>query len=1276
MKKTKLLSFLLAGVLLFQTTGIDALATAPAVSDPVAVTIEDPSDETSAPLPTGGETVSDPKTPESGETVRDPKTPGEDGDKQDPETPAGDDDKQNPEAPAGDDDKQDPETPAGDDDKQDPETPAEDEKQDPEESISENSVSENSVSENSVSENDLPEDEVSAFAIFPGLGDDYTFTTQQIADKQELAKHVGDVVDLNAAKEDLFPDAEGLYELGEVVYLADTEEEAQQIAEAFGGALDSYSYGVAVINLPEKATVSLAVAAAADSDVKLPAVWPNYYNYVNSVDDVSIDAFSTDDPDYSAQWQHDYIGTRYAWTAGYKGQGIKVAVIDSGVQADHEDLHDVTGRNFVSSEGGSGGPYNVDNGSHGSHVAGIIAAAANNGKGGAGIAPKATIRSYCVMSKSTDGRSGSSADIMRAIEAAVTDGNDIINMSLGSPMYSAQYASVIEKAYKAGVAVFASAGNDDSDGCNFPAAYPGSISVAAVDENGARASFSNFGSTVDLAFPGVRIYSTIPTGYGLMSGTSQASPAAAGTAAVILSADASIRSKTGKARVDALLSKMKSSTTKSSGSGMGSGTTWLPGALKIATDATTPDAPVITIAETPSPKDKKGKTYIAEAVTVTLTTQTAVSEIEIWYNTDGKSPSYKNGAVTNAVKYTAPFSLGGAKSKTVKAIAVNPHTGKVSKAVSKTVTLTPIPTAVNVTSAGNVSRIAAGKNLKLTAAVIPSYAISTKVAWTVNDAAKTAGITISNGTVKTKTTTPAGKYIVTATAVGSDGAAFNGVSGTFEIEVITKTDIKKVAFQDNKNKTFKKTSLNKDATLDLKPYLKVTKLDNTAGTAADVVWSSGNLKVATVSAEGIVTAVAPGKAVIKATSNDGGNKSASCTVTVNQPITAITLSGPTKVASGKGVTLRAAIQPANATNKKLTWAVTGNAMVTVSSSGKVTAKKGASGSCSVTATAKDGSGVTSAAYTLTIVSGMITKITLSDKSVNLFNSSVNVNTPLSKTLTAKVDGSGSFDSTLVEWTSNAPAIASVENGIVTAHTAGKATITCAATDGSNKKATCTVKVLVPMSKLVIGTNGRNGSGLIAQGKSIRLSAHYYSYCGKPDSTKITWKSSNEAVAKVDKNGKVTASKNAADVDKTAVITATAADGSNVVSNKYTVTVSRLFKKLTLEYDSRPSSIYADGGWVPVLDDNWTTSNFTVSVSGGKNAGCNKDVYSKQFYYLQPIPGKVTTSKSSSSLYITNRDLQKMKITVTLQDGSNLKATVTANVARFRDGSVGYYFPRR
>ena len=252
-------------------------------------------------------------------------------------------------------------------------------------------------------------------------------------------------------------------------------------------------------------------------------------------------------------------------------------------------------------------------------------------------------------------------------------------MSLGGAYYNDLFAKKVKEAYDAGVAVFASSGNDDSDGNNFPAAYPGAISVGAVDQNGARASFSNYGSAVKLSFPGVGIYSTTVDGYSsnghtygaydYMSGTSQASPAAAGTAAVILSANKTIYDKSGKQRVDALVAAMKSSTNKCSSPGMGAGTTWLPGALKIATDMTAHDMPTIEFDE--SKYKKSGSNYITESVEVKLSTKTAVG-VEIYYSTNGKNLSYKNGAVTNAANETpyvpgTPITLEGAKKVTIKA---------------------------------------------------------------------------------------------------------------------------------------------------------------------------------------------------------------------------------------------------------------------------------------------------------------------------------------------------------------------------------------------------------------------------------------------------------------------------------------------------------------------------------------------------------------------------------------------------------------------------------
>lgn len=1323
MKRAKILSLFLAGCLLFQTAGIDAMATAPSEPAPVSETVED-ADKGLSEQPSEEESESK----ESTEEEEDSEQPSEGEEKG--KDPAGEDDSEQSseggsEEKDAEGEESDPEQPS---DEEDENTPS-----DEEDGEIKDSVSENTVLENTISENTLPEDEASIFSIFPGLGDNYKFSPQQLADKRVLSSHVEDVVQIHSLETATisdFRDASDKYELGEVVYLSETKEEAEQVAKAFGGTLESYSYEVAVISLPEKATVALAIAAAAEPDIKLPAVWPNYYQYLHTDTNVTVDSLTISDPGFTDQWQHDYIGTRYAWAAGFKGKDIKVAVIDTGLNQNHEDLKNnaLAGKTFVDDENGT--PQATDNQTHGTHVAGIIAAD-DNTKGGRGIAPDANVRGYSVFS--ADNRCKTSW-IERAVNAAVNDGNHIINMSLGSPNYDGNYEKVFKNAYEKGVAIFASSGNDDSDGYNFPAAYASTISVGAVDQNGTRASFSNYGKTVTLSFPGVKIYSTLPASnnsYGYMSGTSQASPAAAGTAAVILSARKDIRDKTGKARVDALLSAMKSSTTKCASSGMGAGTTYLPGVLKIATDMTVPDAPVITVAG--NPVDKAQKTYKAERLNVTLTAPTAVG-VKIYYTTDGKAPTYRNGAITVGSEYTGSFSVGDAKNITIKAIAVNPITGKVSKVASKAVILTPIPRSVTVAPVDNVTKIAAGKTLKFTATVELPYAISNKVQWTVvdeyNKEAKSKGVTVSNGTVKTTATktltTPAGKYKVIATAVGNDGKTFDGKTGTYTFTVIESATIKKVAFLDVDGKPLKPQTLDTEyqQTFPIRKCLTVTKTDaktkkdtvlSDYDAVKEIVWSSSNPSVATV-VNNEITAVAPGKAVIKAISNDGGNKSASCTVTVVQPVTKITLSGPNKVAAGKGITLTAEIEPANATNKKLDWKVTtGNDKATVAATGKVTAKKNATGTFKVTATAKDGYGTSSAAYTVTIVSGEIKTISLDKKTMTLFVPATGSTAAKTGTLkkTVTVTGSGA-DTSLVQWSSSAPHIADVDpNGKVTAKSAGKATITCASTDGSNKKATCTVTVAVPMSKLVIGPTDGN-DGVIAVSKKVKMAAKYYSNYGTPTNTKIDWKivKYNNVTAKqvsIDKNGTVSVTKDAAP-GGSVIVQATAQDGSGVSSNTYPLAIWPNFIAAELvlvatTYDSKRNLVLAtkdtsikningyyfmvqatdakDSKGKPDWSEAMLLPDFycTATVSGPKNIGLYKTYLTSSsnvsYALYGPQPLKYTSKQldySWVSLY--KNECDNITLTVTLKDGSNLKAKVSTYAVGYKNTGgynvIGYY----
>lgn len=1356
MKRAKLLSLFLAGSLLFQTAGIDAMATAPSEPAPINETVEGTEnvlpdqpaeEEKSDEQPSDEEKPKDPA-----EEKTNPQQPSDDeknkdtiGDENTPEQPSEEDtdstEEGNPEQPS---DEEEGDTP---DEEENPDQPSDEETEDddPVEETEENneSVSENSVSENTVSENTLPEEsEASVFSIFPGLGDNYQFTAEELADKRILASHVGDVVHVssmeNATLTD-FKDASDKYALGEVVYLAETHEEAEQVAAAFGGTLQSYSYEVAVIGLPEQATVALAVAAAAEPEIKLPAVWPNYYNYLHTDTNATVNPLKPTDAQYDKQWFHDYIGTRYAWAAGYKGQGIQVAVIDTGVSRNHEDLqaNAEDGKTFVN--GANGTVHNTDNDTHGTHVAGIIAAD-DNTVGGVGIAPDAKVRGYSVFD--TDG-SCTTDWILSAIRAAVADGNHIINMSLGSPSYSQLYEKVIDEAYNAGVAIFASSGNDDTTANNFPAAYAHTISIGAVDENGARAPFSSYGSTVNLSFPGVNIYSTTKNGapkpgggtygnYDYMDGTSMACPAAAGTAAVILSARPDIVNQPGKARVNALLSAMKSSTTKCTSSGMGAGTTYLPGVLKLATDMGAPETPVINIEETVNntPIPKKGNAYIAESINVTLSTKTAIG-VDIYYSTNGKTPAYKNGVITNADS-TTPYKLGdkitltGAKSKTIKAIAVNSYSGKVSKVASKAVTLTPIPTGVTVAPVGNVKKVVAGKSLKFTATVEPAYAISKNVQWTVadaTDAAKdlsNAGIKVSNGTVSTNArTTPAGTYKVTATAVGTaDNKFTGGKTDSFTFTVIASSNIKKVAFVDPatkkapKAKSIKvgdsKTADTDNQVINLADYLTVTQAGATSkddkvitGSPAleEVVWSSSNTKVATVSAAGVISAVAPGKATIKATSNDGLNKSASYNVTVVQPVTGITISGPQKVAVGKSIALTATVAPANATNKKLNWTISGSGAGTIvnigKSNGKVSTKKGASGTYTVTASAADNLGAQAATYTITIENQEITEIKFNTNKLTLFppNTSATANTTATLTATIKGKPAGSntkpavISTSLINWTSSAPDIASVTDGVITAKAPGKATITCAATDGSNRKATCTVTVSVPMSRLVIGPTDGN-EGTVAIGKSIKMAAKYYGNYGTPSSNKINWNITGygdtalNGKVKIDTGGKIS-------VDKTLTlpstnayvkVQATAKDGSGVKSNEYRIDIKKTYLKARVVLSDYGYIIQGSTVKNPKADDwEWVPDYCTATLSSSKKCGMRKesgrmegDSTNSVYAAYTPIPNKMSSNKALLGYLVKtsvlNKECDKMTLTIKLKDGSNLSAKKTFYAVYYVDSS--------
>ncbi|MBH9965276.1 S8 family peptidase [Rossellomorea oryzaecorticis] len=222
--------------------------------------------------------------------------------------------------------------------------------------------------------------------------------------------------------------------------------------------------------------------------------------------------------------------TNYAWDYTRGSSGQEIAVLDTGVDYNHPDLDGKTirGYDFVDND-----YYPMDLNGHGTHVAGTAAAETNNGTGVAGMSPNTKILAVRVLDANG---SGSLADIADGIRYAADQGAEVINMSLGCDCSTPTLESAVNYAWNKGSVIVAAAGNDGVSTTFEPASYANVIAVGAVDSYDRKASFSNYGTWVDVTAPGVDIASTVPNnGYAYMSGTSMASPHVAGLAGLLAS---------------------------------------------------------------------------------------------------------------------------------------------------------------------------------------------------------------------------------------------------------------------------------------------------------------------------------------------------------------------------------------------------------------------------------------------------------------------------------------------------------------------------------------------------------------------------------------------------------------------------------------------------------------------------------------------------------------------------------------------------------------------
>jgi len=281
-----------------------------------------------------------------------------------------------------------------------------------------------------------------------------------------------------------------------------------------------------------------------------------------------------DDPLISDQWLINRISLRDAWDNSWGERSVIIGIIDTGIEYTHEDLNakiwlnigedlngngrvDLTDFNHADDDSNGfvddihgwdftdalhfpdGGDYRdrdndpADEHGHGTAVAGIAAAAGNNGIGIVGVSPGCQFMNL---------RAGTSQglleedDVASAIVYAVDNGARVINMSFGDIATSQMLRDVVQFAANSGCVLVASCGNSASAEVHYPSGLPGVISVGATDEFDRLASFSNFGVTVDVVAPGVNILTTSKGNqYAAISGTSAAAPVVSGLAALIVS---------------------------------------------------------------------------------------------------------------------------------------------------------------------------------------------------------------------------------------------------------------------------------------------------------------------------------------------------------------------------------------------------------------------------------------------------------------------------------------------------------------------------------------------------------------------------------------------------------------------------------------------------------------------------------------------------------------------------------------------------------------------
>lgn len=310
------------------------------------------------------------------------------------------------------------------------------------------------------------------------------------------------------------------------------------------------------------------------------------------------------DPYFSNQWGMVKVQAPEAWDISHGSQSAKIAILDTGIDNDHEDLAaKVVARvNFTTAASDD------DFYGHGTHVAGIASAITNNSTGVAGLGYEASLMSVKVLD---DSGMGYNSWVANGINWAADNGARVINMSLGGPGSSTTLKNAVDYAWSKGVVLACAAGNSGNSSPTYPAYYSNCLATAATDANDQKASWSSYGSWVDVAAPGVNIFSTFPNhankigknNYDYGSGTSMATPHVAGLAGLIFGYNSGLSNNQVRSTIETYADDIA-----------GTGTYWSQGRINAyrslssfsVTPTPTPEVtptptPTPTVAPTPTP---------------------------------------------------------------------------------------------------------------------------------------------------------------------------------------------------------------------------------------------------------------------------------------------------------------------------------------------------------------------------------------------------------------------------------------------------------------------------------------------------------------------------------------------------------------------------------------------------------------------------------------------------------------------------------------------------